>query len=362
MSLRTPLYDRHIHAGGSMVDFAGWELPVMYTSIIEEHMAVRNAAGLFDISHMGEFIVEGAKSKVLLKRVIPTRLDRLVPGRAMYSCICNENGGTVDDIFIYMFSEEKYMIVVNAANIIKDYTALAVNIAPGVEITNISDDTAKLDLQGPRSGEILAALLGDNDPAVKLGRFEFAETGWNGQNILVSKTGYTGEKGYELYVDEEDVCELWDEILRIGRPLGLMPCGLGARDSLRIEASYSLYGHELSDEISPVEAGLGWLVSSDEAYCGRDALLELKKSPTRTTVCLEITGRGIPREGYRVLKDGRDVGCVTSGLYSPLMQKGIAMALLEKGDYQPGTGLEVLIRERPVSALTVGRPFYPYRD
>ncbi len=343
-----------------MVDFAGWELPVMYTSIIEEHLATREHAALFDTSHMGEILVRGEGAEKFLRRLIPTRIEKLVLNRTMYSCLCNERGGVIDDLFIYMISQNEYYLVVNASNLEKDEEWLRSNKLPGVEISTLSPETAKIDLQGPQSGEILARVIHDSKLNT-LKRFSFMYTRFNDEMIMISKTGYTGEQGFELYLHNDNADNLWKSLIRAGEDSNLKAAGLGARDSLRIEACYSLYGHELSDEISPVEAGLSWVVSSEDDFIGRDALLMQKvDGAPREIVCIELVERGVPREGYRVEKNGEDIGHVTSGVFSPSFKKGIAMALVKSGVTVPGDSVSVIIRNKFVRASIVKRPFYAY--
>ena len=357
---RTPIYEEHLKLGGRMVDFAGWELPVMYTSIVEEHTAVRNAAGLFDVSHMGEIIISGAGARAFLRKLIPTRLDKLARGRSMYSCFCNETGGVIDDLFIYMMDEERYYLVVNASTLDKDLAWLESHRMPGVNITNLSDDTAKIDLQGPRSREIAARVIGDERLAT-LGRFGFIETDYKGESCMVSQSGYTGEFGYEFYLPAGKGADLWRELLDAGRCAGILPCGLGSRDSLRLESCYSLYGHELTEEITPVEGGIGWIVSSEEEYVGKPALVEQKgNGAPRITVYFETVDRGIPREGCVIRKGGADIGKATSAGYSPTLKKGIGIARVASNTFRPGDGIEIIVRDRPLKARLVERPFYKY--
>ncbi len=343
-----------------MVEFAGWELPVMYTSIVEEHMATRKAAGLFDISHMGEFRITGKDAAALLARVIPTRLSKLEPAKAMYSGLPTEKGGLIDDLFIYMVNEEEFFIVVNASNTERDLACFKEKAEGDVTIEDLSDGLAKIDLQGPKSLEVLQKVISD-EKLVSLKRFYFFDTTFNGADLRVSNTGYTGEAGYELYIRNSDAPALWSALLAAGEPDGLKACGLGARDSLRIESCYSLYGHELSEEISPVEAGLGWIISSKEDYPGKELFEKQKREGApRELICVEMTEKGIPREGYRLEKDGTDLGYITSGVFSPLFKKGIAMALVTAGSLSEGDELQVVIRNKKVAAKVVPRPFYQY--
>ena len=359
--VKTVLYDRHVKLGGRIVDFAGWQLPVMYSSIIEEHMSTRENAGIFDISHMGEILIKGENAREFLKKIIPTRLDKLVAGKSMYSCLCNEKGGIIDDLFIFMISDKEYYIVVNAANIEKDFYWFLKNKIEGLEMINLSDVTSKIDLQGPKSKDILLKVFPD-DSLKELKRFYFTYVEYKNKKVMISNTGYTGEKGYEIYMDNDLAGVIWDELLKSGEEFGIKPAGLGARDTLRVEACYSLYGHELRDDVTPIESGIGWLVSSDSEYIAKSILKKQKdEGAPREIVAIELTGRGIPREGYRIIKDGDDIGCVTSGIYSPLFKKGLALVLVKSGLVNIDDKIEVLIRDKKVEARIVKRPFYTYK-
>ena len=354
---RTPLYREHRRLGAKIIDFAGWELPVMYTSIIEEHLATREHAALFDTSHMGEILIRGEGAGKFLRKLIPTNMNRLEEYRAMYSCLCSEQGGVIDDLFIYMISQNEYYLVVNASNIEKDLEWLRRNSMPGVEIVDRSPVTAKIDLQGPESEEMLTRIIGDKS-LDSLKRFSFMHAEFNNEMIMISRTGYTGERGFELYLHSDSAENLWRSLLAAGETI--QAAGLGARDSLRIEACYSLYGHEISDEIGLVEAGLSWLISSEDDFIGREALIKQKvEGAPREIVCIEVS-RGIPREGYRIERDGEDIGYVTSGVFSPSFKRGIAMALVTRGAIAPGDSVSVIIRGKQVEASVVERPFYAY--
>ncbi len=357
---RSPMHEEHLRLGGKMVDFAGWELPVMYTSIIEEHAATRSAAGLFDISHMGEILIKGESSRAMLASLIPTRLDRLTPGTAMYSCLCNERGGVIDDIFIFMLAENEYYLVVNASTTEKDLAWLRGHSMLGATIKDLSDATAKIDIQGPNSGKILRKI--SNDARLdEIKRFHFFHTIYSGSQIMISQTGYTGEYGFELFLDSAKAPALWRDLLEAGGDLGLKPAGLGARDSLRLEASYSLYGHELNDELTPVESGLGWLVNSGEKFIGRPAIMAQRESGApRRMICYELKGRGVPRSNCEIIKDDTRIGVTTSGGYSPTFKKGIGMALVT-GPVREGDEIAVVIRESRAPAIVVKRPFYTYK-
>ncbi|MBN1534996.1 MAG: glycine cleavage system aminomethyltransferase GcvT [Spirochaetes bacterium] len=360
MTKRTPLYENHRELQAKFVDFAGWELPVMYTGIVEEHNATRKAAALFDVSHMGELMIRGRGAVALLARLLPTRLDKLGPGKTMYSMFCNDRGGVIDDLFVYMKGPEDYMLVVNAATKEGDCSWIRDHMVTGAELIDMSDEIAKIDLQGPASPIIAERVLGD--PSVReMKRFAFGTFGFQGHEILVSRTGYTGETGYEMYVPGDVASGLWNELLAGGQGEGIKPAGLGARDTLRLEACYSLYGHELSTDISPVESGLSWVISSDESYIGREVLTgQLAQGAPREHVVFELEGRGIPREGYIIRRGGQEIGTVTSGTFSPTFQKGIGMGLVARGTATVGDAIEVVIRDKPAVARVARRPLYQF--
>lgn len=360
MVKKTPLYDEHLKLGGTIVEFAGWELPVYYTRLIEEHEATRERAGLYDICHMGEFETSGAGAFDFLQNVLSRDLSNLYPGLATYSTMLYPDGGTIDDLFVYRIEENRFMLVVNAANIRKDWEWLNEHGKSfEVEFADRSDETAKLDLQGPSAKTIFEKICGVR-PLPE--RFHFVEGEAAGVRTLISRTGYTGEDGFELYTRSEDAAKLWKAILDAGKPEGLQPCGLGARDSLRIEAGYSLYGHELSDFISPVEAGLRFVVAKGKDYIGGEVVKkQLAEGAPRQLVSLVLKDRGVPREHYEVMKGGAKIGELTSGTFSPTLKSGIGMALVEAGSASTGDVVSVIIRNRPYEAEVVKRPFIPFR-
>ena len=358
---RTPLYSEHLNLKGKIVDFAGWELPVLYSSIIEEHTACRTAAALFDVSHMGEISVKGRDAAKFLRSMVPTSLDRLEPGRCMYSCLCNEHGGVLDDLFIYMITADDFMLVVNAATTDKDLRWLASHRTGDVDIENLTDTISKIDIQGPYSKQILMQVL-PGSGADALERFSFQIGEYALRPVIVSRTGYTGETGYELYLHNECAVRLWRDFLAKGKDFGLVPAGLGARDTLRLESCYSLYGHELSDAVTPAEAGIGWVVNSKDEYIGKEVISAQKKSGApKKTVALELVGRGIPRENCAVTKKGEVIGSTTSGGYSPTFKKGIALARIGSDKADIGDEVEIVIRDKGVKAKVVTRPFYSYQ-
>jgi aminomethyltransferase len=356
MELKTPLYPRHLSAGGKMVPFAGYLLPVQYSSIIAEHQAVRTAAGLFDVSHMGEFLVEGPSAQEALDRILTNTVAGMADGKIRYSPMCYESGGTVDDLLIYRLSSQCYMLVVNAACREKDFKHMQEHLIEGATLTDVSEQYALLALQGPASQEILSKLTEQQHIPSKY--YSFTETAVvAGKPCLISRTGYTGEDGFELYCAPEDACHLWDALMEAGQGFGLLPCGLGARDTLRLEAGMPLYGHELSPSISPLECGLGFAVKLNKAedFPGKAALSQPQK---RIRVGIKVTGRGIVRENCEVFLDGEKVGITTSGTHSPYLGYPIAMALLQNGDYPPETPIEVDVRGRRVEAVITPMPFY----
>lgn len=357
---KTPLYDKHVAAGGRIVDFAGWWLPVQYVGILEEHRTVREHAGLFDVSHMGEIRVKGTSAFACLQKVLTNTLAGMNDGDVRYSPICYPTGGTVDDVLVYRFSTEEYWLVVNASNKDKDLTWIRENATEfSLAIEDDSATTAEIALQGPASAGILSKIAGL--AVAKLGYYEFAaRIPLAGTEVLVSRTGYTGEDGFEIYCPAEASTAIWEVLLTVGRADGLQPVGLGCRDTLRFEAGMPLYGHELSADISPLEAGLSRFVSFDKGdFNGRDSLLRQREHGLkRKIVGFEMLERGVARAGYPVLKEGKKVGCVTSGTFAPTIGKNLGMALVNADIGPIGTKIEVEIREKPVGAQTISRPFY----
>jgi aminomethyltransferase len=358
---RTPLFERHKALGARLVEFGGWEMPVQYSGILDEHRAVRERAGLFDVSHMGEFRVDGPGALDFLQSLVPNDVARLVDNQALYTQLCNERGGTVDDLLIYRLGEGHYQAVVNAGTTQKDWDWFTRHAAGrgGVTLTNVSDETGLLALQGPRAADILRGLAAV--PADDIAYYHFRPGVVAGVDCLISRTGYTGEDGFELYCSADRVADLWDALLEAGKPQGLLPAGLGARDTLRLEAGYALYDHELNDEITPLEAGLGWSVKLNKAedFVGKAALQEEKANGLRRKlVGLYPSDRGIPREHYAILRDGEKIGEVTSGTIGPTLGRPAALGYVPVGAAQPGTQLAVEIRGKPVAAAVVPLPFY----
>lgn len=358
MELKTPLYDAHVKAGGKIVPFAGYLLPVQYeTGVIKEHMAVRTQAGLFDVSHMGEVLCEGKDALANLQMLLTNNFDNMVDGQARYSPMCNEEGGTVDDLIVYKKADEKYLIVVNAANKDKDYEWMLTHQFGEVTFKDVSDQYAQLALQGPRALDILKKLTAEENIPEK-NYYAVFDAEVAGIPCIVSRTGYTGEDGVELYLESSKAEKMWDVLLKTGKEEGLIPCGLGARDTLRMEAAMPLYGHEMDDETTPLETGLKFAVKmKKEEFIGKKALEE-QGEPKRTRVGLKVTGRGIIREHQDVYLNGEQIGCTTSGTHCPYLGYPIAMALVESGSVELGTVVQVEVRGRQVEAEVVALPFY----
>lgn len=358
MEKKTPLYDAHVKAGGKVVPFAGYLLPVQYESgVIKEHMAVRTQAGLFDVSHMGEVLCEGKDALANLQKLLTNNFDNMVDGQARYSPMCNENGGTVDDLIVYKHSDEHYFIVVNAANKDKDYQWMLDHQFGEVTFTDVSDQYAQLALQGPKAMEILRKLTAEENIPKKYYHAVF-DTEAAGMPCIISKTGYTGEDGVEIYLASEYAEKMWDAILEAGKEEGIIPCGLGARDTLRLEAAMPLYGHEMDDEVTPLETGLNFAVKmAKEDFIGK-AALEAKGEPKIKRIGLKVTGRGIIREHADVYVGEKCIGHTTSGTHCPYLGYPIAMALVDADQGELGSKVSVEVRGRMIEAEVVALPFY----
>lgn len=358
MEKKTPLYDLHVELGGKIVPFAGYLLPVQYqTGLIKEHMAVRQACGLFDVSHMGEIRLQGKDALNNLQTMLTNDFSDLEIGRVRYSPICNEDGGIVDDLIVYRMGEEEYLLVVNAANKDKDYAWFTKHAKGEVQITDLSHEFAQLALQGPKSKEILSKLTDESKLPTKYYSFT-PNLDVAGVPCLVSRTGYTGELGYELYCPPDQAAGLARKLLEAGKEEGLIPCGLGARDTLRLEAGMPLYGHEMSDETTPFEADLGFFVKMNkEDFIGKPAL-QKKGEPQRIRTGLVLTDRGIARENSDVFLDGKLVGKTTSGTLLPFTNKASVMAMLDRDLRQEGQEVEIDVRGRRLTAKVVPLPFY----
>ncbi|HKP74591.1 MAG TPA: glycine cleavage system aminomethyltransferase GcvT [Longimicrobiaceae bacterium] len=356
---RTPLHAEHLALNGKMVPFAGYEMPVQYPSgITAEHTAVRTAAGLFDVSHMGEFVVRGERMLDFVQHVSTNDASKLEVGQAQYSTMVNERGTVIDDLLVYRFAD-RVMLVVNGANRDKDWAWVSRFAGEfGVDLQDRTDDIALLALQGPNAQRILARLTDADLDAIRY--YHFAEGEVDGISAIISRTGYTGEDGFELYVPADRAAALWRRLLEVGKDDGLVPCGLGSRDSLRLEMGMALYGNDLDEEHTPLEAGLGWVTKLAKGdFVGRDALAGQKEAGVpRKLVGFRLKERGFPRPHYAVTKDGRTVGVVTSGTLSPTLGEGIGMAYVEADCAAPGTELGILIRDRAIPAEVVKPPFH----
>ena len=358
MEKKTPLYDCHAAYGGTIVPFAGYLLPVQYpTGIITEHTAVRTAAGLFDVSHMGEVVLSGRDALKNLNYILTNDFTSMTDGRVRYSVMCNEQGGCVDDLIVYRICEDTYWVVVNAANREKDVEWMKAHVFGDVFVEDRSDKVAQLALQGPRARDILLQLAPENLLPANYYSFQ-EEVMIGGMKCLISQTGYTGEEGYEIYLSNEDAPGMWNLLLETGNGKGLIPCGLGARDTLRLEAAMPLYGHEMDDQISPLETGLDFGIKMNKNdFIGKKALLE-KGEPKVKRVGLRITGRGIAREHQDVYAGNTLIGRTTSGTHAPFLKYPIAMAIVRAGTAETGSQVEVDVRGRRVAAEVVALPFY----
>lgn len=357
---RTVLFERYAEHGGKTIDFGGWDLPVQFSSIKKEHEAVRTRAGLFDVSHMGEVLVSGEGSLAYLQKMMTNDVSKLKVGQAQYTAMCYEDGGTVDDLLIYKRAENDYLLVVNASNLEKDLKWMKQHETDNVTIEDQSDAYALLALQGPKAEGILQTLT--EEPLNEIKFFRFKENVQiAGQSVLISRTGYTGEDGFEIYGSPEAIVALWDDILKAGEGEGLVPAGLGARDTLRFEAGLPLYGQELSENISPLEAGLGFVVkvNKNEDFLGKAALQKQKEEGVpRKLVGIEMIDKGIPRTGYPVLLNDEEIGEVTTGTQSPTLNKNIGFALIQSAHAEIGQEVIVQVRKRQLKAVIVKTPFY----
>ena len=353
-ALRTPLYDRHRALGGRLVDFGGWEMPQQYSSIRDEHRAVRTVAGLFDISHMGRFRVRGESAFAFLQGLLTNDLSRIGPGQAQYTLMCDERGGILDDLVVY-WGEEGFMAVVNASNRERDLDWMREHAPAGVEVEDRTFELALIALQGPKAEALLPA---EGLETIPYFGFRLAEVA--GLRVIAARTGYTGEDGFELFVGSENVGGLWDAILEAGSAEGVPACGLGARDACRLEAALRLYGNDMDESTNPYEAGLGWTVRLKKGdFVGSQALARVKQAgPARELVGLRSLDRSIPRHGSRVQAQGRELGHVTSGTYSFWLNQGLGLASVEAGAAPVGSRLEVESRGQQGKAEVVPLPFY----
>ncbi len=355
----TALSEKHITLGAKMVPFAGYNMPVQYEGINAEHATVRNAVGVFDVSHMGEFILKGENALDLIQRVTSNDAAKLYDGKVQYSCLPNIEGGIVDDLLVYRVDEKTYMLVVNASNIEKDWNWIQQFNTAGVEMHNISDQTSLLAIQGPKAADALQGLT-DMDLA-SMEYYSFKKGVFAGvENVLVSATGYTGAGGFEIYFENKYAYQIWDAIFEAGKAYGIKPIGLGARDTLRLEMGFCLYGNDIDDQTSPIEAGLGWITKFTKNFTNSEALLAQKEAGIKNKlVGFEMIDRGIPRHDYPIVDEqGNSIGKVTSGTQSPSLQKAIGMGYVNKEFAKEGSEIFIDIRNNKIKAKVVKFPFY----
>lgn len=359
MNKKTALFDKHVSLGAKMVPFAGFEMPVQYSGVTEEHFAVREKVGIFDVSHMGQFFVEGPSAKDLLQYVTTNNVDALEDGKAQYSCLPNGNGGIVDDLIIYKMEDEKYFVVVNASNIEKDWNHISkYNEKFGAKLTNASDEMSLIAIQGPKATETLQKLTDTQLSDIPYYHFTVGTVA-GVSDVIISNTGYTGSGGFEVYFKNESAEKIWDSLTQAGDEFGLIPCGLASRDTLRLEKGFCLYGNDIDDTTSPLEAGLGWITKFDKDFVDKEFLEKQKEEGvTRKLVGFEMQERAIPRHDYLVVDaEGKEIGKVTSGTMSPMKNIGIGLAYVAKPHFKVGSEIFIQIRNKNVPAKVVKLPF-----
>ncbi len=358
---RTPLYEMHVKHGAKLVSFSGWEMPLSYSGVTDEHSAVRNAAGLFDVSHMGRFEFSGPGTDDFLDRMIPSPLRKIPRGGAFYSMLLNEAGGIIDDIYLYKRAPDRYLMIVNAANRAKALKWLMKHLPEnGPTLEDVTEETALIALQGPLSWEILQRIMPFSKTEIALRKFVDVElVPVRGTKVLIARTGYTGEKGYEIVIPAAHAADVWQALMEAGSTFALKPAGLGARDTLRLEMGYPLYGQEMDEKTTPLEASLARFVDFEKDFIGKERLLEQKAAGVpRKLLGFELLARGIPRAGHLVYSDQKEVGKVSSGNYAPSLKKGIGMAYVDVAYSEPGSELLVDIRGKATAVLVVKKPFY----
>lgn len=355
---KTKFNSIHKKLGAKMVEFAGYEMPIQYSSIIAEHKAVRNSVGVFDVSHMGEIFITGEKALDFVQHITINDASKLFPGRVQYSAMCYPDGGIVDDLLVYKISENEFLLVVNASNIDKDFNWMKENNKFGVSIKNRSDDYSLLAVQGPSSKDVLQKLISDE---LELEYYHFIKGKIAGVDMIISRTGYTGELGYELYFtgDESTAEKVWNEIFSAGKEFDIQPVGLAARDSLRLEMGYCLYGNDIDQTTNPIEAGLGWVTKIDKAdFIGKNPILKVKQDgPNRKLVAMISDEKTFPRHGYDIIVEGKKVGVITSGTVSPVLEKPIALGYVDKPFNSPGSEVLFKIRDKEFPARITKLPF-----
>ncbi len=355
----TPLFDKHVALGAKMVPFAGYNMPVQYEGVNIEHDTVRNAVGVFDVSHMGEFLLTGEKALDLIQKIGTNDASTIQIGRAQYTCMPNGKGGIVDDLIVYRMKEHQYLLVVNASNIDKDWEWISSHNEFGVEMKNLSDDYALLAIQGPKAIEAMQALTSVNLSEIKPFSFEVAPFA-GAEHVIISATGYTGSGGFEIYCKNNEVEQIWNKVFEAGEPFGIKPIGLAARDTLRLEMGFCLYGNDIDETTSPLEAGLGWVTKFTKDFIDADFLKKQKEAGvTKKLIAFEMVDRGIPRHDYRILNENGDViGKVTSGTQSPSLKTAIGMGYVDTDFATADTDIFIEIRDKGVKAKIVKLPFY----
>ena len=353
---KTPLYEKHIELNAKLVDFADYKMPIQYSGITKEHLAVRESAGIFDVSHMGEIIISGKGAEDFLEFITINDISSLEPWQVQYSAMCFEDGGIVDDLLIYKYPDY-FMLVVNCSNTAKDFDWLMAHKPKDVNIIDLSQKIGLIALQGPKSREILNGIIDIDINKLKFYRFEIAN--FDNFSFTISRTGYTGELGYEIYADNENIVHIWDFIMTAGSDI-IHPAGLGCRDTLRLEMKYALYGNDIDDNTNPIEAGLGWITKLDKKnnFIGKHALEKINNSSDQFLVCIKMVDRGIPRKDYELLYNGEIVGKITSGTQSPTLNSGIGLGYVKKNYSKIGTELEMLVRGKKLKCKIVKPPFY----
>jgi len=359
-SKKTALYDTHIAHGAKMVDFAGFEMPVRYAGLQEEHMAVREHAGVFDVSHMGEFILEGPQALDLIQKVSSNDASVLHAGEAQYSCMPNDKGGIIDDLIIYCLNPERYMLVVNASNIQKDWNWIKSHNNYNCQMSNLSDEMGLLAVQGPKAAQLLQSMTSVD--LSQIAYYNFVEGEIFGiKDVVISATGYTGSGGFELYLKNEDLKQAWQSIFNEESDVVVQAAGLGARDTLRLEMGYCLYGNDIDDTTSPIEAGLSWITKFNHEFVNHDWIQQQKEArPSKRLIGFKMTDKGIPRAGYDILdQDDQVIGQVTSGTLSPMLQQGIGLGYVDVPNHKKGTEIQIAIRKKKVAATICRPPFIP---
>ena len=362
---KTALYENHKKSGAKIVEFAGWMMPVEYEGLRHEHLAVRSSVGIFDVSHMGEIEIIGKDAKEFCQKLTSNNINKIVSGQAQYSVMCNHNGGAVDDVISYKFSDEHFFICVNAANTKKDYEWIVkIKDEFGYEskVIDKSSDYSQIAIQGPNAASLLKKLMGEEISSIK--RFRFRNISWNGAKTIVARTGYTGEDGYEVFLPWGKGPALWDKLLKQGQELGIKECGLGCRDTLRLEMGYPLYGNELNDTTTPVESGLGHFVKyndDDNDFVGKETIQKkIDKGLIRKLIGFKMTDRGIARHGYNIIHDNEVVGVVTSGTHSPSLDKSIGMSLISNNCDEKNLGVDIRDKYRKIEIVDI--PFIKIKN